>query len=308
MSQIKKSHQLISGEKDVTSFVLRAMAGTDDPRLKAIVTSLVTHLHQFVMETRPSEQEFEFGLRWLAALGQHTNESNNEVVLAADVLGISTLVDLINNDGLQGETMSALLGPFYRGDAPVCAAGDCIARAGTPGPRIYFSGRVTGVGGAPIAQANLDVWQASPVGLYENQDASQPDLNLRGKFTTDKEGRFAFTSVRPAGYPVPTNGPVGDLLRAQNRAPMRPAHIHFIVSAPGHKTLITQVFFDHAEALEQDVVFGAKQPLVGGFVEHRAIDPAYPGAEPPFFSATYDFKLVPGTPCFPVPPITGKTR
>lgn len=306
MSQIKSQSKLISSEADVTAIVLQAMAATGNPRLKEIMTSLVTHLHQFALEVRPTEQEFEYGLRWIAALGQHTNQFNNEVVLAADVLGVSTLIDLINNDGLQGETMSALLGPFYRGAAPECASGDCIAREGTPGPKIFFSGRVLETDGRPIGGATLDVWQASPVGLYENQDATQPDLNLRGKFTTDADGRFHFSSVRPAGYPVPTNGPVGDLLRAQNRAPMRPAHIHFIVSAPGHKTLITQVFFDQPEALENDVVFGAKRQLVGSFVEYKAPHPDHPGIAAPFFTSEYDFKLVPGTPCFPVPPITGK--
>ena len=306
MSQIKQLPKLIATEADVTPIVLAAMANTDDPRLRQLVASLVTHLHQFVAETRPTEQEFEFGLRWLAALGHHTDISNNEVVLAADVLGVSTLVDLINNDGRQGETMSALLGPFYRGEAPVCAAGDCISRAGTPGPSLFFSGRVTGADGQPLVGATLDVWQASPIGLYENQDATQADFNLRGKFTTDAAGKFAFQSVRPAAYPVPTNGPVGDLLRAQNRTPMRPAHIHFIVSAPGHKTLITQVFFDQAAALANDVVFGAKQQLVGSFIEHTGPHPAYPDATPPFYTSDYEFKLVVGTPCFPVPPITGK--
>ncbi|MGO4838726.1 dioxygenase, partial [Rhizobiaceae sp. 2RAB30] len=201
-----------------------------------MMASLVTHLHRFVLETRPTEQEFEYALRWIVDIGRATNEFHNEVVLAADVLGASTLIDLINNDGMQGETLSALLGPFYRGQAPHCQSGDNIARSDTPGPSLFFRGRVTGVDGAPVAGATLDVWQASPVGLYENQDESQEDFNLRGKFTTDAQGKFHFRSVKPAGYPVPTHGPVGVLLRAQNRRPMRPAHIHFIITAPGHKT------------------------------------------------------------------------
>ena len=306
-SQSRNPAALIAGEADVTPTVLAAMANTDNARLRQIVTALVNHLHQFVRETRPTEAEFEFGLRWIAALGQHTNESNNEVVLAADVLGISTLVDVINNDGGRGETMSALLGPFYRGEAPACAPGDRISRSDTPGAALYFRGRVLETDGQPIAGATIDVWQASPVGLYENQDAEQAEFNLRGKFTSDPAGRFAFTSVRPAGYPVPTSGPVGALLRAQSRSPMRPAHIHFIVSAPGHKTLITQVFFDSAEALVDDAVFGAKRQLVGTLTEHKEPHPDYPGAPLPFFTCSYDFKMIAGTPCFPVPPITGKT-
>ncbi|MCM2477363.1 catechol 1,2-dioxygenase [Rhizobium sp. CG5] len=299
-------HSLISKENEVTPVVLAAMERTDNARLKQIMASAVTHLHHFIRETRPTEEEFEAALRWIAALGHSTNDTNNEVVLAADVLGASTLIDLINNDGMHGETMSALLGPFYRGHAPDCKNGDCIARLNTPGSPLFFSGKVTSADGTPIVGAKLDVWQASPVGLYENQDAEQPDFNLRGVFRTDDKGEFRFTSVKPAGYPVPTDGPVGDLLRAQNRAPMRPAHIHFIVSAPGHKTLVTQIFADTPEALASDVVFGAKTQIVGDFVQHLQGDPAYPEATPPFFVCEYTFKLTRGVPTFPVPPITGK--
>lgn len=294
---------LIEDVRSVTPAVLAAMARAENPRLREIMAALVSHLHAFLLETRPTEEEYEFGLRWIAALGHHTHETSNEVVLAADVLGLSTIVDLLNNDGGRGETMSALLGPFYRGRAPQCAYGERIARSATPGPGLWFEGRVLEVGGTPIAGATLDVWQASPVGLYDNQDPEQDDYNLRGKLTTDADGRYAFRSVKPAGYPVPTGGPVGRLLHAQDRHPYRPAHVHFIVSAPGHKTLITQIFSDSDEALATDVVFGAKRAIVGDFREHSVADPAYPELEPPFFTCRYDFRLVPGTPSFPVPPI-----
>lgn len=306
MDHTSNGPKLITKEADVTPTVLAAMADTGNLRLKEIMTALVTHLHQFVLETRPTEKEFEYALRWIVEIGQLTNAFHNEVVLAADVLGASTLIDLINNDGMQGETMSALLGPFYRGNAPVCVNGDCIARSETPGPSLFFFGKVVGTDGAPIAGASLDVWQASPVGLYENQDETQEDCNLRGKFTSGGDGRFHFQSVKPAGYPVPTDGPVGVLLRAQNRRPMRPAHIHFIVSAPEHKTLITQIFSDSPEALAADVVFGAKQQIVGDFVMHAEPHPDYPGATLPFYTCEYNFMLVPGTMTFPVPPISGK--
>ncbi|WFU51376.1 dioxygenase [Sinorhizobium terangae] len=305
MQHVTVEPKLIETVADVTPTVLGAMSRTSNPRLKQLMESMVRHLHEFIIETRPTEEEFEYGLRWIAALGHHTHETNNEVVLAADVLGASTLIDLINNDGMQGETMSALLGPFYRGQAPACECGDCIARSETPGPTLYFKGRVTGVDGKPIADAKLDVWQASPVGLYENQDAEQDDFNLRGVFRTDADGRFHFTSVKPAGYPVPTGGPVGDLLRAQRRHPMRPAHIHFIVSAPGHKTLITQIFSDTPQALVTDVVFGAKTQIVGKFVEHTEQHPDYPETPLPFYSCEYQFKLIEGEPTYPVPPISG---
>ena len=303
---IDTNHRLISSEDDVTPTVLAAFENTADPRLMTLMKSAASHLHAFVRETRPSEAEFEEALRWIAALGHHTNEANNEVVLAADVLGVSTLIDLINNNGMQGETMSALLGPFYRGQAPECANGENIARSSTPGPQLFFAGRVVAADGTPIAGAKLDVWQASPVGLYENQDPGQDEFNLRGVFRTDEDGRFDFVSVKPAGYPVPTGGPVGELLRRQRRHPMRPAHIHFIVSAPGYRTLVTQIFSDTPEALAGDVVFGAKRQIVGDFHEHRKPTGGHPDATPPFFTCEYSFVLVPGVSTYPIPPISGK--
>jgi catechol 1,2-dioxygenase len=299
---------IISREEEVTPKVLDAMANTDDARLKEIMTSLVTHAHAFIREVRPTEEEFEAGLRWITRLGQLTDESHNETVLAADVLGISTLIDLINNDGMQGETMSALLGPFYRGESPPCAHGESIARCDTPGEELYIRGRVVGLDGKPIEGATLDIWQASPEGLYENQDPDQTDYNLRGVQVTGPDGCYLFHSMRPAGYPVPTFGPAGDLLKAQKRTPMRPAHVHFIVSAPGHKTLITQIFTDTDEAMAQDVVFGAKKQICADLVLHEEAHPDFPQAEPPFYSCSYDFILKPGTPSFPVPPISGKAR
>lgn len=294
MQQVPK--QLISSEEDVTPFVLAAMQDTRNPRLKEITTALVRHLHAFIREVRPTEEEFEQGLQILNSIGQASNDAHNEAVLYADILGLSTLIDLINNDGMQGETMSALLGPFYRGEAPECGFGDSIVRSDTPGPKLVLKGRVLSTDGAPIAGAMLDVWQASPDGLYENQDAAQADHNLRGKFTTGDDGRYEIVSVKPAGYPIPMDTPAGDLIRAQNRTPMRPAHVHFIVSAPECKTLITQIFSDTDEALRDDVVFGAKTQIAGDLRQQE--DGSY--------VCEYDFILKPGVPTFPEPPIKGK--
>lgn len=302
------SDLIISREEDVTPKVLNAMEDTENARLKEIVTSLVKHAHDFVREVRPTEEEFEYGLQWITRLGQLTDDSHNETVLAADILGISTLIDLINNDGMQGETMSALLGPFYRGESPECEPGDSIARSDTPGHTLYLTGRVVDVDGAPIAGASLDVWQASPKGLYENQDPEQADFNLRGIQKTRANGRYLFRSIVPAGYPVPTDGPAGDLLKAQNRHAMRPAHVHFIVSAPAHKTLITQIFLDDDAAMAGDVVFGAKKQICGDLQEHTTPHPDFPDAELPFYTCSYDFVLKPGEPSFPVPPISGKKK
>ncbi len=295
---------ILSDESQVTDAVLAAMAGATEPRLRQVMDAFVRHSHAFIREVKPTEDEFYAALMWIASLGHHTHKTNNEVVLAADVLGLSTLVDLLNNHADSGETMSALLGPFYRANAPVCANGEDIARSRTPGPALLVRGRVLDVDGTPLAGALVDVWQSSPVGLYDNQDPEQDNMNLRGRFRTDAEGRYWFRSVRPAGYPVPTDGPVGHLLRAQHRHPYRPAHVHFIVSAPEHRTLITQIFVDDDEYLETDVVFGVKQPIVGGFRRHEQSDEAqFPGVQPPFYTLDYDFRLPKGVPTFPIPPI-----
>ena len=208
--------------------VLHAMSRTPDERLRQLMAGLATHLHQFVLETRVTEAEFESAVAFLVGIGQATGETKNEVILASDLLGVSTLVALLNNPPNPNgagtpESHAALLGPFWRQHAPRCAADDNIAREGTAGLPLQVSGTVFDAQGQPLAGALVDVWQASPVGLYENQDDSQPDMNLRGCFTTDAQGRYRLRSVHPAGYPVPTDGPCGELLRAQLRHPYRPA-------------------------------------------------------------------------------------
>jgi catechol 1,2-dioxygenase len=275
------------------------MASTGSPRLRQVMASFVEHIHAYIREVDLTEAEFEQAERFLVAIGQHTNESHNEVILAADVLGISTLVALRNNPAQEGQSVAALLGPFWRANAPACANGENIARCDMPGATMLVSGQVRATDGSPIAGATVDVWQASPVGMYENQDEHQPDMNLRGRFTTDADGRYRFRTVRPAGYPVPTHGPVGELLRAQKRHCMRPAHLHFMVSQQGFRTLVTQVFADDCEHLHDDVVFGVTKRLVGRFRPHQ---PA-PGTDQPHCTLAYDFVLESGVCCFPEPPI-----
>jgi catechol 1,2-dioxygenase len=294
---------ICESESDLTALVRKAMSGAQDARLRQVLDALVEHAHAFVREVDLTEQEFEKGLQFLVGIGQATHEKKNEVVLAADVLGISTLVALRNNPTRHGQTAAALLGPFYRGGAPECELGASIARSETPGEPLLVRGQVRDIHGRSIAGALVDVWQASPVGLYENQDPRQENMNLRGKFRTDAQGRFHFRSVRPAGYPVPIDGPVGELLALQRRHPYRPAHLHFMVSAPGHKTLITQVFADDSEHLESDVVFGTVRALVGNFVEHHEPHPEPPALPVPYCTLDYDFVLEEGVPSFPTPPI-----
>lgn len=293
---------IIDGQESVTTAVREAMAGTPDQRLRQVTDALVRHLHAFIREVRPSEAEFEQGLEFLAAIGKACSDTHNEAVLFSDAIGASTLVCLLNNgqDGAT-ETAAALLGPFWRDNSPATPDGGSIVRSATPGAPLFARGRVRGADGAPVTNARVDVWQASPAGMYENQDPAQSDMNLRGRFTTDAEGQFRFTSVRPAGYPVPTHGPVGELLRAQQRHPYRPAHLHFLIHKPGFKTLVTQVFVDDDAHLESDVVFGVTRALVGGFERHDAPSPASGTGE--WFSLDYSFTLEPGEARLPRPPI-----
>jgi len=294
---------LIEDEHSVTRIVQAAMARTSDPRLRFVMAALVRHLHDFLREVRPSDEEFEQGLEFIAALGHATHATNNEVVLAADVLGLSTLVTVMNNSTRDGRTPGALLGPFYRANAPAYDCGDCVVQDDAPGLPLFVRGTVRGTDGTPLAAALVEVWQASPVGLYDNQDPDQPDRNLRGRFHTDSQGRYHFRTVRPAGYPVPTNGPVGPLLAAQQRHPYRPAHIHFIVAAPGYRTLVTQVFADEPQALEGDVTFGVHRQLVGQLelVEHGRSP--WGDLPAPYYTLDFDFTLEPGEQTFPKPPI-----
>jgi protocatechuate 3,4-dioxygenase beta subunit len=294
---------ILDNETQVTEAVLRAMATTPNPRLREVMDALVRHLHAFVREVRPSDEEFEYGLQVLNTIGQTTNDSHNEGVLYSDILGISTLVGLLNNPVGPGHTTAALLGPFWRLNAPRCANGETIARSATPGLPLFVSGRVLDSAGKPVAGASVDVWQASPVGLYEIQDPNQDDMNLRGLFTSDEEGRYWFRSVKPAGYPVPMHGPGGDLLRAQRRHPYRPAHIHFMVSAPGYKTLITQIFADDDEQLENDVTISVVRSLIGHFERHDSGTAPAPDVTPPFCTLTYDMVIEPGESRLPAPPI-----
>lgn len=287
---------------NITATVLAAMADTPDPRLREISAALVTHLHAFIREIKPSDAEFEAACHFLVGLGKATSAQKNEVILASDILGASSLIALQNN-GKTSHVMSnpqtdpALLGPFWRANSPEFALGQSIARgteAEQAEQRLEVTGIVRDTNGQTLADAVVDVWQASPVGLYENQDPQQPDMNLRGRFRTDALGAFYFWSVRPAGYPVPVDGPCGDLLRAQKRHPYRPAHLHFMASKPGYKVLVTQVFADDDERLETDVTFSVVESLVGSYKKHESGK---------YFTLHFDLTLQSGELHFPSPPI-----
>jgi catechol 1,2-dioxygenase len=300
----KFTGRIIESSDDVTSAVLEAMAQADNPRLREIAASFVRHMHAFAREVRLTEAEYDIGVDFLNRIGKATHDSHNEGILFADAIGFSTLVCLLNN-GKAGatETAAALLGPFWRANSPRTENGGSIVRSQTPGPELFVACEIVDAAGKPLPNVEVDVWQSSPVGLYENQDDTQADMNLRGKFTTDAAGRLSFRSVKPAGYPVPTDGPVGEMLRAQNRHPYRPAHIHFLGFKPGYKTLITQVFVDDDEHLESDVVFGVTRALVGDYRRHDHGEPPAAGVRTPWYTLNYRFVMQTGEAILPKPPI-----
>lgn len=295
---------IIGNHQDLTAAVLAAMSRTEEPRLREIMVALVQHLHAFVREVRLTEDEFRTATALLARMGQQTTDTHNEVVLMAGSLGVSSLVCLLNN-GNNGttETSQNLLGPFWRLNSPRLEAGASIVRSPTPGPALFMRGRVQDREGRPIAGAEVDIWHSSPIGFYENQDPGQADMNLRGKFITDAEGLFWFRSVKPAGYPIPVDGVVGELLKAQKRHPYRPAHIHALIFKAGFKTLISQVYADDDPKLETDVQFGVTRALIGRFERHEERHPTTPDAGTPWYSLDYTYVMEPGEAKLPRPPI-----
>ncbi|WP_315797264.1 dioxygenase [Bradyrhizobium sp. SZCCHNRI3043] len=294
----------ISREQDVTPAVLAVMEQTTNPRLREIMVSLIKHLHGFVRDVRLTEAEFREAAALVAELGQRTNDTHNEVVLMAGSLGVSPLVCLLNNgDGGNTETAQSLLGPFWRLNSPVTANGGSIVRSATPGPALFVNGRVVDPHGAPVAGAEVDVWHASPVGAYENQDPEQADMNLRGKLVTDADGRFWFRSVMMVGYPIPTDGVVGRLLKAQGRHPYRPAHLHALIVKPGFKVLISQVYDPNDPHIDSDVQFGVTKALLGNFIRHDEPHPTEPEVTTPWYSLDHVYRMEIGDTVLPRAPI-----
>ncbi|GIX49270.1 MAG: 6-chlorohydroxyquinol-1,2-dioxygenase [Candidatus Tectimicrobiota bacterium] len=276
---------------DITTNVLRHLEQTPSPRLKEILTSLIRHLHAFVREVQLTEAEWFEGIRFLTETGRMCSDTRQEFILLSDVLGVSILVDLFTHRKPAGATETTLLGPFYVEGAPELPQGASIVRT-EGGMPLVFSGCVRDLEGKPIAGALLDVWQTAANGLYDVQDPQQPAFNMRGKFRTDAQGRFLFRTVRPISYPVPTDGPVGRLFAATKRQPYRPAHIHFIVTAPGYTPLVTHLFDAEDPYLQRDAVFAFKPSLTFTPVRHDSAEGApLPDLPLPYYSATYDFVL-----------------
>jgi catechol 1,2-dioxygenase len=277
----------------LTEKALNAYSKIDNTRLREIVAGLIRHMHAFVKEAKPTDKEFETAWTLMAEMTKFTSNERNEFLMLCDITGVSQLVEAINHVRPLSAVGFSVVGPFYRANAPMRKRGESIASDDTKGDRVRISGRVSDLTtNASVGGAMLDLWQAATNGLYENQDKNQPDYNLRGRFRADEMGTFELVALLPTPYPVPTDGPVGELMRLAKRQPNRPAHIHFIVSAPKYETLITQVFRKGDDIIDEDPVFAADGNMIGEFRRDRDQ-----------YRLHYEFQLTPGVSTMPKAPI-----
>ena len=299
---------IIEKQEDVTAAVLAELKRAPNARFREILSAFVRHMHDFLREAKLTEQEFHTALGYIVAIGKHSSESHNEAVLMAGSLGLSALVCLLNNTDGALETDQNMLGPFWRMHSPITPNGASIVRSPTPGPALFVDAWLRDRDGRPVVGAEVDIWHSSPEGFYENQDPVQADMNLRGKFFTDQDGHISFRSVKPAGYPIPIDGPTGELLRAQGRHNMRPAHLHFLASKDGFKTLISQLYVPDDKFIETDAQFGVTRHLIGNYVRHDSGKAPSPEVSPPWYSLEHTFVMQAGPNRLPRPPISGKAH
>jgi hydroxyquinol 1,2-dioxygenase len=249
-------------EQTITQAVLERLADTPNPRVRQVLGSLIQHLHDFAREVRLTEDEWLQGIQFLTATGHKCDDKRQEFILLSDVLGLSMLTVVMNNDKPTGCTESTVFGPFYVEGSPQYENGDDISN-GAIGEPCTVRGIVRGIDGVPVPGALLEVWQADAEGRYDVQYEGVDEHRARGALRAQADGSFHFRSVAPRAYPIPVDGTVGDLLRATGRHPWRPAHLHFMVTAPGYETLITHVFSKGDRYLDSDAVFGVRETLVG---------------------------------------------
>ena len=256
-------------EEELVATVLAAFDATPDPRTREVVLALVRHLPAFLREVRPTEAEWMRGIEFLTSVGHWSDERRSEFILLSDILGASMQTITVNNPASGDATESTVLGPFFDEGAPQIPLGGDIAEGDEHGRPLWVEGTVTDTSGAPVPGARLDVWEADGEGLYDMQ---HPDgrMSTRGWLRADDEGTYRFWAIMPLNYPVPDDGPVGDLLRASGRTPMRASHLHFLVSAPGMRTLVTHIFVNGDPGLPTDAVFGVRESLIKDFVEQDA--------------------------------------
>ena len=253
----------------ITDVFMDYLSKDTPPRMREIMGSLVKHMHDFARETNLTHEEWRAGIAFLEGCAEIQSEQRHEFILASDVLGMSSLIDMLHSS--PEATSSSVLGPFHVSGAPSLAVGGDMKRH-YGGPLLLAEGTITDTKGAPIEGAQLDIWQTAPNGLYSSQDAEQDTYSFHGLMTVGADGRYAFTTVKPVAYTVPSDGPVGDILRACGRHPWRPSHLHYIVTAPGYKPLVTEIFPDDDPYLDEDTVFGVRDDLVMSYVEKPASD------------------------------------
>ncbi|HSW19845.1 MAG TPA: dioxygenase [Ramlibacter sp.] len=289
--------------QDIAQAVVDRMADAKDPRFKEVMAALVKHAHAFAQEVQLTPDEWMAGIQFLTKTGQMCDDKRQEFILLSDTLGVSMLVVAMEQargaahyqpkPGDIAPTEATVLGPFYWDGAPVLPAGADIA-ADAPGERAWYHGRVTGIGGEPVANCALDVWSGDAEGFYDLQKGADAPMQLRARFHTDVDGHYSFWSIKPTYYPVPDDGPVGKMLRGLGRHPNRPGHMHTMLNAPGYQPLVTHLFDADSPYIESDAVFGVRDSLIVQFGKHPA------GAAPdgrvldkPWYDCQYDFHLVP---------------
>jgi hydroxyquinol 1,2-dioxygenase len=280
-------------EKSITEAVIARMSNCEDPRFRHVMTSLIRHLHDFVRDVQLTEKEWITAIQFLTDTGKTCTDQRQEFILLSDTLGISVLVISINHPAEAGSAESTVLGPYYWEGAPDLPNGSNLA-VGVKGDPTFYSGRVLTASGEPLANALLDIWSGDGEGNYDMQMPGDVGMKARGRIRTDAQGRYWFRSIRPEYYPVPSDGPVGRMLRAMGRHPYRPGHIHMIVSAEGYEPVTTHIFAAGSQYLDSDAVFGVKESLVAQYNRHPAgKGPDGETMETPFYTVEYDFRLRP---------------
>ncbi len=281
-------------EEILTGAVLSSTQKAHDARLREVMASLITHLHAFIQEVKPSDEEWMAGINFLTETGKLCSADRQEFILLSDILGVTALKDMLNNPAGNGVTETTVLGPFYRPGAPEVPAAANIA-GDIPGEPVVVQGKVTAPDGTPIPGAQLDIWQATGEGFYDVQlESLDGEMGLRGKIHTDSEGSYIFRTIKPSSYPIPHDGTAGKLLEKLGRHPYRPAHIHFIVSADGYRPLTTQIFVKGDQYLDSDAVFGVRDSLIVDFVKSQSqAEAAVYGFKAPFYKVEFNFVLQP---------------
>ena len=290
-------------ETELTAAVVESFNDTPNPRVKFLLQELVKSLHDYVSKTDLTFEEWEFAIDFLTRTGQKCTPIRHEFILLSDVLGVSMLVDAVNHREREGATQTTVLGPFYVGEHKVTPHGTDIS-AKLQGERMFVQSRVTDINGKPLAGVPVDVWHADDDGFYDSQKPTYATQgpSSRARFVTDADGRFFFRSILPCSYPIPVDGPVGEMIHYTKRPALRPAHVHFLVAAPGYEPLVTHVFIGGDPNIDCDVVFGVKDELIAN-IEKRtdAVMPDGKPASSPWHLMTYEFRMKPGGGAAPKP-------